>query len=488
MRSHFTAGRLTKEFTAVQLRNFVGGPPKEPLALQVPSKQQRIRTISAMDEHILAQVNADGHAPAQNNNNNHNNPTSSHHLPKQPSPKRTPPATTPGPVHSQPSSGPPGRPPLPSSRVSSSVAGDDDDGNAQSSPDNSDASRNQYDHWDSLELSPDNTSAHANIGSPELEGMRLLDEPYTRGDGHAVEDKQQSYQQGHMRRNTSNTMFVNSTMTSPDIQGSIRCVCGVYRAHIVQSVESPHSPASVVPVGSSVINPDVFRDDCGAKLSAPQSISQRIPSLAEIESFYKEFFRRSQMEHDTIIMSLIYIERLVKRTEGGIRPTPLNWRSMLFSCMILASKVWDDLSMYVFVSDSRDMFFVKIYNHVQLTTDFYLHRWNIDFSNVSVATGLSSFTIQRINQLEIALLSSLRFDVRVPASEYAKYYFLIRTMLFRSGHLCDESSQNIPPTTITPAALAAQSPINRRTRSVDWNAEPLLPEVKLEQLLKSKVF
>jgi hypothetical protein len=35
--------------------------------------------------------------------------------------------------------------------------------------------------------------------------------------------------------------------------------------------------------------------------------------------------------------------------------------------------------------------------------------------------------------LEIALLKCLNFDVKVPASEYAKYYFLIRTMLLRSG-------------------------------------------------------
>jgi hypothetical protein len=46
-------------------------------------------------------------------------------------------------------------------------------------------------------------------------------------------------------------------------------------------------------------------------------------------------------------MSLIYVERLIKTTEGGLRPRSSNWRSVLFSCMILASKVWDDMSMWV---------------------------------------------------------------------------------------------------------------------------------------------
>ena len=171
-----------------------------------------------------------------------------------------------------------------------------------------------------------------------------------------------------------------------------------------------------------------------------------IPTLYEIKAFYREFYQRSQMEHDTIIMSLIYVERLVKQTGGALAPNPYNWRSILFSCMILASKVWDDLSM-----------------------------WNIDFSNVSVAAAssssssnnnttasmnpngggagndgnlLSAFSLQRINQLELAVLGNLHFRTAIPASEYAKYYFLIRTMLIRSG-LLGNNNNNASTTTTT---------------------------------------
>jgi len=65
----------------------------------------------------------------------------------------------------------------------------------------------------------------------------------------------------------------------------------------------------------------------------------------------------------------------------------------------------------------------------------FLLFFPVDFSNVASAqsNGMSLFTLQRVNQLELILLKSLGFDVRVPASEYAKYYFLIRTMLMRSG-------------------------------------------------------
>ena len=127
-----------------------------------------------------------------------------------------------------------------------------------------------------------------------------------------------------------------------------------------------------------------------------------IPSLEEITYFYRFVFNKAQMECDCIIMSLIYVERLLRETKGGVRPNAHNWRSVLFSCMVLASKVWDDLSM-----------------------------WNADFSQ-ACPDGVT-FSLQRINQLELAVLSCLKYIVKVPASEYAKYYFLMRSMLIRSG-------------------------------------------------------
>jgi len=117
------------------------------------------------------------------------------------------------------------------------------------------------------------------------------------------------------------------------------------------------------------------------------------------------------MEADTVIMSLIYVERIIKETNGGVRPKVENWKSVLFSSMIMASKVWDDLSM-----------------------------WNSDFSQVC-----KSFTLQRVNELELAMLSALKYSVKVTASEYAKYYFLLRSMLIRSGLGSADQFKNLNP-------------------------------------------
>jgi hypothetical protein len=64
--------------------------------------------------------------------------------------------------------------------------------------------------------------------------------------------------------------------------------------------------------------------------------------------------------------------------------------------------------------------------------------WNADFSQ-SCPSGVS-FPLQRVNQLELAVLNALTFQVKVKAGEYAKYYFLLRSMLIKSGLGGDEMS------------------------------------------------
>lgn len=68
--------------------------------------------------------------------------------------------------------------------------------------------------------------------------------------------------------------------------------------------------------------------------------------------------------------------------------------------------------------------------------------WNVDFSQ-SCPPGVS-FSLQRINELELAVLNALSFKVKVPASEYAKYYFLLRSMLIKSG-LAGEDLLSLDP-------------------------------------------
>jgi hypothetical protein len=203
-----------------------------------------------------------------------------------------------------------------------------------------------------------------------------------------------------VKRNTCGTIYLGSTLSSPDKDALIKCVCGVFRAHLLQSDNVEPRPEDWI-----------FDDDSSSRTLNHSNIT--IPSLEDITSFYRDVFLRSQMETDCIVISLIYVERLIKLSSGKLRPTPSNWKSLLFSCMVLASKVWDDLSM-----------------------------WNADFSKIG--PGGYTFSLRRTNELEVALLTALDFKVKVGASEYAKYYFLLRSMLCRSG-LADDSITMLDP-------------------------------------------
>lgn len=224
------------------------------------------------------------------------------------------------------------------------------------------------------------------------------------------------------KRNTCGTIYLGSTLSAPDKDALIKCVCGVFRAHLLQA----ESTSDVITVSSHHANNNVMMNHQMNKVQEYQIFTDRrspgdyrhldttsIPSLAQITDFYRSIFLRSQMEVDCIIISLIYVERLIKLTAGALTPRTSNWRSILFSCMVLASKVWDDLSM-----------------------------WNCDFSKIG-PSGMT-FSLSRTNELEIALLSALGYKVKVNASEYAKYYFLLRGMLCRSGLANDDLTRLQP--------------------------------------------
>jgi len=228
------------------------------------------------------------------------------------------------------------------------------------------------------------------------------------------------------KRNTCGTIHVNTTLAAPDQDAMIKCVCGVFRAHLLQSSAVANNMTTATAAGAADVNTSpylsapelqdskyaVFKD-CRPHGDYRSLDIQSIPTLEAVTDFYRSIFVRSQMEIECIIISLIYVERLIKKTKGALRPQSDNWRSILFSCMVLASKVWDDLSM-----------------------------WNCDFSKIGPC-GMT-FSLQRTNELEIALLSALQYRVKVGASEYAKYYFLLRGMLCRSGLASDDLTRLNP--------------------------------------------
>jgi len=178
------------------------------------------------------------------------------------------------------------------------------------------------------------------------------------------------------RRNSTGTIYIGTTMKIQDNEATIKCVCSVIRRHMVDAAKLGLEPKPEFDIFRDT--PEMVRENSIA--GSPTSRSG-IPSLNTIVDFFKLIYSKSQLECECIIISLVYIERFTKRTQGRFVLKQNNWRSCIFACLMMSSKVWDDLSM-----------------------------WNIDFSHVS-----SSFDLNRVNDLEMCLLSTLKYYIKVSA-------------------------------------------------------------------------
>lgn len=218
-----------------------------------------------------------------------------------------------------------------------------------------------------------------------------------------------------VRKDKDRSMY--SAASELGTQATIRSICTAYRAHIIESTIQKYrgslecsdsfndcAGSSNLSSSSPLANPALLGSDVDSLDLAVRYQGQDIPSLDEITRLYTDIFTKGQMEVDCIAMTLIYVERLIKKTHSWLRPTTSNWRSLLLICTIMASKVWDDISMI-----------------------------NADFANICNAIRCP-ISLQRINELELSMLQRLKFRVIVSSSEYTKYNLFIRSLVLRYNH------------------------------------------------------
>ena len=115
------------------------------------------------------------------------------------------------------------------------------------------------------------------------------------------------------------------------------------------------------------------------------------PSIEEIYYYCKYVIVSGRMEKEIPILCLIYIERFL--TKSGLLMNFANWKRLTLISLILASKIWDD--------DSLE---------------------NVHFPQV-----MSDVSLKEITASEKVFLNLIDFDLVIRGTEYAKYYFILKS-------------------------------------------------------------
>lgn len=201
---------------------------------------------------------------------------------------------------------------------------------------------------------------------------------------------------------------MRSTLINLDIEEMCRCLSKAVRKHIQTSLQIRSNFSNSLPdffedftrsqASSLFADPDPLppMPELAVKsfeeaFNEPGFKVGAIPDVNSIYNFSKNVIVRCSMEREVTIASLVYLERLVSKT--GFRVTEANWKRLLFTALVIASKTWDDES----------------------------------FENHHFVRVFTMYTLRQINQMECVFLTLIDYSLLLRGSDYAKYYFILRT-------------------------------------------------------------
>jgi len=183
-----------------------------------------------------------------------------------------------------------------------------------------------------------------------------------------------------------------------------------------------------------------------------------VPDVMTVFEFIENIWHKARLTPQSLVICLVYVDRFEARSEGVVLHAR-SWRPIVFASLLLASKVYHDIS-----------------------------YWNSDFSTIC-----PMFTVPNINSMERACLELLQYNTIISASQYASYYFLLRTAA-RKLHQAQQNGratagERTQPTNPRPTAAVSTGRNNFRSKyfnainltGTSTEREPTAPIAKIPQ-------
>jgi len=183
------------------------------------------------------------------------------------------------------------------------------------------------------------------------------------------------------KASSCSTIYIDdSTVSQPNLKNTIKCVSLAIYYHIKNRTSD--TLLDIFDEKKQPLTRDVVPDD----------YDKYNPDHRQIYKFIRTLFNAAQLTAECAIITLVYLERLLTYAEVDI--SPASWKRITLGAILLASKVWDDQAV-----------------------------WNVDYCQI-----LKDLTVEDMNELERQFLELLQFNINVPSSVYAKYFFDLRTL------------------------------------------------------------
>jgi len=183
------------------------------------------------------------------------------------------------------------------------------------------------------------------------------------------------------KASSCSTIYIDdSTVSQPNLKNTIKCVSLAIYYHIKNRTSD-----TILDIFDEKKQP-LTRE------AVPADYDKYNPDHRQIYKFIRTLFNAAQLTAECAIITLVYLERLLTYAEVDISPG--SWKRITLGAILLASKVWDDQAV-----------------------------WNVDYCQI-----LKDLTVEDMNELERQFLELLQFNINVPSSVYAKYFFDLRTL------------------------------------------------------------